>query len=149
MTGRSRQSRRRRSFLTRTSFVLGDPRCGPAAGVGPSLHDLHFSSSPLRERRSRFDVTRATPRTLTSMAVLPRQLAPMLATASRELPGDQDAWTFELKWDGIRAVVFVEDGRVRVQTRSLRDVTVAWPELAGLAAVIERPTLLDGEIVAL
>jgi bifunctional non-homologous end joining protein LigD len=83
------------------------------------------------------------------VSVLPRQLTPMLATPAREVPRDDGGWTFELKWDGIRAIVFVEDGGVRVQTRSLRDVTVAWPELARLGSTVDQPTILDGEIVAL
>jgi bifunctional non-homologous end joining protein LigD len=83
------------------------------------------------------------------VAALPRQLAPMLATPAPELPREQERWTFELKWDGIRAIAFVEGGRVRVQTRSLRDVTVSWPELAGLGSAVDQPILLDGEIVAL
>jgi bifunctional non-homologous end joining protein LigD len=74
----------------------------------------------------------------------------MLATAG-ELPSaaDEEAWAFEMKWDGVRAVVYV-DGDVRVLTRNDREVAATYPELGGLAdALSGRPLVLDGEIVAL
>jgi bifunctional non-homologous end joining protein LigD len=74
----------------------------------------------------------------------------MLATAG-ELPSaaDEAAWAFEMKWDGVRAVVYV-DGDVRVLTRNDREVAATYPELRGLAdALAGQPLVLDGEIVAL
>jgi bifunctional non-homologous end joining protein LigD len=77
----------------------------------------------------------------------------MLATLARELPRDDRRWAYEFKWDGVRALVFVEDGKVRVQGRSRRDFTGQYPEVTGLgAALAERGTrdaVLDGEVVAL
>lgn len=72
----------------------------------------------------------------------------MLATATTGLPAPAEGWTFEMKWDGIRALAYCEGGVVRVETRNLRDVTVSWPELRPLGAAVPAPTLLDGEIVA-
>ncbi len=81
--------------------------------------------------------------------VLPAHLAPMLATLAKDLPGDGDAWTYELKWDGIRAVAFGDGNAVRFETRNLRDVTVSWPELHALGPALgDREIVLDGEIVA-
>ncbi|MGE3619059.1 MAG: non-homologous end-joining DNA ligase [Acidimicrobiia bacterium] len=81
------------------------------------------------------------------MAILPARLAPMKATTG-ELPNG-DGWSYEVKWDGMRALAFVEDGEVRIQSTNLLDVTSSWPELAGLAEALgPRPVLLDGEIVA-
>jgi bifunctional non-homologous end joining protein LigD len=78
---------------------------------------------------------------------MPRSLLPMKATAG-DLPLG-DGWTYEVKWDGMRALSFVEDGRLRVQSANERDVTVSWPELAGLAeALPASAVLLDGELVA-
>ena len=74
----------------------------------------------------------------------------MLATAG-ELPSaaDEEAWAFEMKWDGVRAIVYV-DGDVRVLTRNDREVGATYPELRGLADVLAgTPVVLDGEIVAL
>lgn len=58
-----------------------------------------------------------------------------------------DGWVFEPKWDGWRALVYVDDGTVRVRTRSGRSVTDSLPELAPLGAVGRR-MVLDGELVA-
>lgn len=77
-------------------------------------------------------------------------LTPMLATAGT-LPGSaEDAqWGYETKWDGARVLAFVEDGRVRLRSRNDLDVTVSYPELAGLAAALgRRRAVLDGEVVA-
>jgi bifunctional non-homologous end joining protein LigD len=79
---------------------------------------------------------------------LPAMIQPMLATAG-ELPASDDGWSFEIKWDGVRSVVFLEAGRLRLMSRNGRDVTVTYPELRPLAAAAGRPVALDGEIVAL
>lgn len=76
---------------------------------------------------------------------------PMLASPGQLPPADgEDAWAFEMKWDGVRAVVYVADGEVRVMTRNDREVGATYPELRGLAdALPGQPVVLDGEIVAL
>ncbi|RNM13626.1 non-homologous end-joining DNA ligase [Nocardioides pocheonensis] len=74
-------------------------------------------------------------------------MQPMLATRGDHVPTGDD-WTHEVKWDGIRALVEVADGRVRVRSRNENDISVAWPELQALASV-DHDLLLDGEIVAL
>jgi bifunctional non-homologous end joining protein LigD len=80
--------------------------------------------------------------------VLP-SIKPMLATATKAMPADQSAWTFELKWDGIRLVTYWDGSSLRAETRNLRDVTQAWPELDGLGPALgDRTVVLDGEMVA-
>ena len=65
------------------------------------------------------------------------------------LPPDDDRYAFEIKWDGMRAVSFVEDGTVRLQSANLRDATASYPELARFAeGVAAARAVLDGEIVA-
>ncbi len=79
---------------------------------------------------------------------VPRDLRPMLATAA-PLPKDDDAWAFEVKWDGVRALVAVDGGRLTVCSRNGNDVTGSYPELLGLTEQLgARQVLLDGEIVA-
>jgi bifunctional non-homologous end joining protein LigD len=74
----------------------------------------------------------------------------MLATPARHLPHDQAAWTFEPKWDGIRAIALWDRRTLRLESRNLRDVTVSWPELHPLGDALGlRDVVLDGEIVAL
>jgi bifunctional non-homologous end joining protein LigD len=73
----------------------------------------------------------------------------MLATTG-PLPREQDRYAFELKWDGIRAVLHWDGAELRLETRNLRDVTVAYPELQALGPALgHRPAVLDGEIVAI
>ena len=74
-------------------------------------------------------------------------MQPMLATRGDHVPQGAD-WCHEVKWDGIRALVEVTDGRVRIWSRNENDITVAWPELQALGA-LRHDALLDGEIVAL
>jgi bifunctional non-homologous end joining protein LigD len=82
-------------------------------------------------------------------APLPTSVKPMLAVAGA-LPADDRGWAYEIKWDGIRAIVFVEGGRIRVQSRNGRDITGQFPELHGLGASLgARSAVLDGEIVSL
>jgi bifunctional non-homologous end joining protein LigD len=78
---------------------------------------------------------------------LPISLRPMLAVAGTT-PPDHANWAIEMKWDGVRALAFIETGRLRLMSRSGRDITMAYPELAGLGAAIEhKQVLLDGEVV--
>jgi bifunctional non-homologous end joining protein LigD len=80
---------------------------------------------------------------------LPSSVKPMLAVAGK-LPTDSENWAFEVKWDGIRAVLFVEGGRVRALSRNDLDVTVSFPELADIGKYLGMTTcVIDGEIVAL
>lgn len=79
---------------------------------------------------------------------LPAHVKPMLAKLA-ELPTDAEKWAFEVKWDGIRALVFAEGGRVRIETRSANDITAQYPELARLGRALgSRDAIIDGEIVA-
>ncbi len=78
---------------------------------------------------------------------LPVSLKPMLALAGTE-PPDEANWALEMKWDGVRALAFIELGALRLMSRTGRDITMAYPELAGMPAAIGRKqVLLDGEIV--
>lgn len=72
---------------------------------------------------------------------------PMLATVADRVPAG-DAWVHEVKWDGMRVLVDVHDGRVTVWSRTERDVTAAFPELDALADAFD-DMLLDGEVVAM
>jgi bifunctional non-homologous end joining protein LigD len=75
-------------------------------------------------------------------------IQPMLATPSG-LPRDDAAYAYEPKWDGVRAIAYVRDGRLRLFTRNDADVTAAYPELAPLGEALGPvPAVLDGEVVA-
>ncbi len=79
---------------------------------------------------------------------MPERLAPMLATLGK-LPSTGEGWAFEVKWDGVRALAYVDAGRLRLQSRRGNDITPTFPELKGLGpALASAPIILDGEIVA-
>src|ERR1700756_2362331 len=79
----------------------------------------------------------------------PPDLRPMLAT-SGTLPSANSGWAYEMKWDGLRALAFITGDRLRLTSRTTRDITHAYPELAGLATASgASQVVLDGEIVAL
>jgi bifunctional non-homologous end joining protein LigD len=74
---------------------------------------------------------------------------PMLATraAGRDDLPTGPGWVYEVKWDGARVLADTTRGSLHLLSRTGRDVTVTYPELAGLAAV--QGGVLDGEIVAM
>ncbi len=80
---------------------------------------------------------------------MPTAIHPMLATSATK-PFDDPNWLFEIKWDGYRAVAFIEDGSVRLVSRNQNDLTAQFPELRDLARFVKaQRAVLDGEIVAL
>jgi len=80
---------------------------------------------------------------------MPTTIHPMLATSTAKAFDNPD-WLFEIKWDGYRAVAFIEEGRVRLVSRSQNDLTAQFPELGTLPQFVKaKRAILDGEIVAL
>jgi bifunctional non-homologous end joining protein LigD len=80
---------------------------------------------------------------------MPDHVEPMKATLA-ELPRDQEAYGYEIKWDGVRAIAHCSGGRVRLESRNLRDITEQYPEVRALGRQIgARDAILDGELVAL
>ena len=78
---------------------------------------------------------------------VPQLIRPMLAITG-PMPEGKD-WSYEMKWDGLRAVVYVDGGRARVMTRNDREVLAQYPELRAMAeAMGSTQAVLDGEIVA-
>jgi bifunctional non-homologous end joining protein LigD len=80
----------------------------------------------------------------------PELVRPMLAVAGPLPPArDDDRWAYEMKWDGVRAVVYVDGGRARVLSRSDREVGASYPEVARMAEALgSLHVVLDGELVA-
>ncbi|HEX3831688.1 MAG TPA: DNA ligase D [Solirubrobacteraceae bacterium] len=79
---------------------------------------------------------------------MPERLTPMLAGAG-ELPHDQSQWSFEVKWDGVRAIAHIKPGRLRLESRNLNDITDGYPEVRGIVRDLGmREVVLDGELVA-
>ncbi len=80
---------------------------------------------------------------------LPGAITPMLAALGEPPRHHREQWAVEMKWDGVRALAFISGGRLRLVSRTGKDISAAYPELAGLpAAVGHGQVLLDGEVVA-
>ncbi|HEX4997089.1 MAG TPA: DNA ligase D [Terriglobia bacterium] len=80
---------------------------------------------------------------------LPKDVRPMLATLG-EKPFDNDDWLFELKLDGVRALVVKNGDKLDLWTRNQKSMTRRFPTLAdALLALPANSAILDGEIVAL
>ncbi|MFC1440719.1 ATP-dependent DNA ligase [Streptacidiphilus sp. N1-10] len=77
-------------------------------------------------------------------------IAPMLA-GEGPVPADTSGWAAEVKWDGMRVVVSVDErGTVRAFARSGADATARYPELQSLGRLAAvAPLVLDAEAVAL
>ena len=73
----------------------------------------------------------------------------MLARTGR-MPADEASWSFEIKWDGVRAISHIAEDSVRLESRNLRDISRSYPELHTPPPALARHpgTVLDGEIVA-
>jgi bifunctional non-homologous end joining protein LigD len=80
---------------------------------------------------------------------MPRDVSVTLAKIA-DKPFSDPNWLFEIKWDGIRTVAYLENGAVSLFSRSKREVTAEFPEFQDLARYLRAGTaILDGEIVTL
>src|SRR5205814_1107223 len=115
-----------------------DRMLDPLSDVRPSDKGSHHEPLPCSLHRA---LAAQTP-SMGRVAGAP--FAPMLATPG-PLPGGA-GWAYELKWDGVRALVECVTGATRLYARKGHEITVAYPELAGLCA--DAPdAVLDGEVV--
>ncbi len=87
--------------------------------------------------------------TSTQINWVQEEIQPMLAQASRKPPLGDD-YTYELKWDGIRVMIYLDEGEVTIRSRSQRDITHLFPELlVPEKAFRATSAVFDGEIVCL
>ncbi len=75
-------------------------------------------------------------------------IEPMLAELGHAVPKTSD-YGFEVKWDGIRALIAVDEGTVRIHSRNHMDITAQFPELSAPESFRVSGALFDGEIVCL
>jgi bifunctional non-homologous end joining protein LigD len=69
---------------------------------------------------------------------------------SADKPPDAGDYLYEVKWDGVRALIALDEGRVSIRSRNQHDITGKFPELlAGDQAFRAASALFDGEIVCL
>src|SRR4051812_18761947 len=78
---------------------------------------------------------------------LPSFIEPMLALLTT--PFESKEHFFETKWDGFRALAFIENGEVKLRGRRKTDFTPRFPELLAPLKKLPSGTVLDGEIIQL
>lgn len=78
---------------------------------------------------------------------MPKTLDPMKAQLA-DVAFDNERWLFEVKWDGIRLVTFIDGDKVTLQTRAGRSVNEEYPQLQAVTRFVNaKQAVLDGEIV--
>jgi bifunctional non-homologous end joining protein LigD len=115
---------------------------------GRTLQDIAEGRPASREHRV------ADPSELTGAAesAMPKMPSGVHATLAelQEKPFSNPNWLFEIKWDGVRAIAQIQDGKTTLWARSGRDVTGEYPEFKDLASRFRvTNAIVDGEIVTL
>jgi len=110
--------------------------------VGEKNRGRHWVT-PIERELEQFGMKKA------GRSPVPNIVQPMLATLT-EKPFDNDEWLFELKLDGMRALVVKEDSKIAMWTRNGKSLTHRFPALVEAVATLPADrAVLDGEIVAL
>ena len=78
---------------------------------------------------------------------MPLHLEPMLSR-NGSMPHDLPQWGFEFKWDGVRALCYSIGGHLRLESRTLKDITARYPDLTN-GKHPESDFIIDGEIITL
>lgn len=72
-----------------------------------------------------------------------------MQAASAEAPFSSPDYVFEVKWDGLRCLLFRDpEGKVHIQDRALNDLTDDLPEVTAAASRVPPGSVIDGELVA-
>src|SRR2546428_3373321 len=134
--GSGDQERRDHRNTKRRAHASGVPVAkGPRRGFaqkGKESRSVSVLDPPLAAARSQ-------------LTMLPKIIKPMLAQTAQG-SFDSEEHLFEIKWDGIRCVAFVETGVLRLQSRQGIEMTRQFPELSSLHRLLSG-TVLDGELV--
>src|SRR3979409_567512 len=73
---------------------------------------------------------------------------PMLLLRADNLP-EGDAWQYELKFDGYRALGIKTGGKIQLRSRNDNDFSLRYPAIAKGLSSLPNETVVDGEVVAL
>jgi bifunctional non-homologous end joining protein LigD len=126
-------------------------RVAPTADI-PGNGNNEPQEWPSKNQTSKSSASSASSAVMVSGPVkrpMPTAIHPMLAE-SIEKPFDDKDWLFEIKWDGYRAIAFIENGKVRLVSRNQNELTLRYPELKDMPEFVKAKTaILDGEVVAL
>jgi bifunctional non-homologous end joining protein LigD len=145
----ARQTKRETAGDTERVWATSPPaKRGSKAGPAPAV------VAPAKSKKVKLDLAATLASTLAAIkgarkAEMPAALEPMLATLIEKAPRGEE-WLYEIKWDGIRAIAFLDSEEVRITSRSGLRCERQYPELAVLPHQIAAQTaILDGEIAVL
>src|SRR5262245_55186941 len=82
------------------------------------------------------------------MTATAKFIEPMLLLRTEKLP-EGDSWTYEIKFDGYRALAIKSGGKVHLRSRNDNDFSVRYANIVKALASMPDDTVVDGEIVAL
>jgi len=139
-------------LLIKHRDAFADPEWNPDAHpesvmTGRTLEDIANGVPARKLRPRRSAMSEAIPGAV--KAPMPEKVSVTLAKLG-ERPFSDPEWLFEIKWDGVRTLAYVRHGKTKLESRSGRDVTLEYPEFAGLAKHLSASeAILDGEIVSL
>jgi bifunctional non-homologous end joining protein LigD len=104
-----------------------------------------FGNQATEQPSSQTTMSKQTPE-----ALLNKVFPPMLATLTETPPRDESVWTFELKYDGFRALAAITGGDIAMWSRNKLDLAPRFPSVAAALSKLKLPdVVLDGEIVVL
>ena len=83
-----------------------------------------------------------------AVSVSPDDFAPMMATSGTIADLQGSNWQFELKWDGVRAMLVADEQNIRIFSRNGNDVSKTYPEFTDRGCWPPQPFVADGEIIA-
>src|ERR1039458_3869677 len=136
----ARKTKRQTAGDTRRVWATSRPAKNARASAPPEPHP------PASKPRLKVDLAAVKG---AHKAAMPAAIEPMLATLAGQPPRGAE-WLFEVKWDGVRAIAFIEREEVRIASRSGLRCERQYPELAVIHhQVSAREAILDGEIAVL
>jgi bifunctional non-homologous end joining protein LigD len=110
---------------------------------------IHGRYALFRTRENDWMIHRMDPPEDPAYEPMPSEIRPMLARSSTRLPPREEQYGFEVKWDGIRTILYADHGHAELRGRNGSDFTARYPEVRELARSLgSRRIILDGEVVA-
>ena len=147
----ARADRKRKSLTTEVAEDTEEGKVKKGKSQSLAANGDGHRASATKKRKPSVPSVSSVVKTLagTTPRPMPAAIHPMLATAAAK-PFDDPNWLFEIKWDGYRAVAFIDEGSLRLVSRTQNDLTKQFPELGDLPKFVKaKRAILDGEIVAL
>ncbi|WP_255771464.1 ATP-dependent DNA ligase [Pseudarthrobacter sulfonivorans] len=120
------------------------------AGVeeGPDVEEPASAEEAAKAPPAPGAPVRGKPAAVDATPIRAQDFSPMMATAGTPADLQGSDWQFELKWDGVRALIVGDAGKVRIVSRNGNDVTATYPELTDRECWPDGAFVADGEIFA-